>query len=298
MSSLSDAIADSQPLASPAETQSLYWSVRRELWEHRSLVLAPLIVAAVVLFASMLGAFGLPAKMRGTDPAKSQSVSRPFSMAPAPIMLTTFIVGFFYSLDALYGERRDRSILFWKSLPVSDRTTVIAKAAIPIVVLPAFGLVLSVITFGILMMWGTFILAASGVSPARLWAGFRLLREPMIMFYGLAAHALWFAPIYAWLMLISAWARRAPFLWAVLPPVAIFAVERITFDTTYFLSLLQYRLGGALEEAFTRNDGNVGRLSELDPLRFVSTAGLWVGLLMTGLFLAAAMRLRRNREPI
>ena len=71
------------------------------------------------------------------DPAKRHAlVVRPFSMAPAPIMLATFLVGLFYSLDALYGERRDRSILFWKSLPVSDRTTVLSKASIPLVVLP------------------------------------------------------------------------------------------------------------------------------------------------------------------
>ena len=61
-------------------------------------------------------------------------------MAPAPIMFATFLVGIFYCLDALHGERRDRSILFWKSLPVSDLTTVLSKASIPFAVLPLIGL--------------------------------------------------------------------------------------------------------------------------------------------------------------
>jgi ABC-2 type transport system permease protein len=257
-----------------------------------------LIVAAVVLFASMLGAFGLPGQIRRTDPAQSPSVSRPFSMAPAPIMLTTFIVGLFYSLDALYGERRDRSILFWKSLPVSDAMTVLSKAAIPLAVLPLVGFLLSVVTVTILMMWGTMILLASGVSPAALWAEHRFFQGPIIMFYGLAAHTLWFAPIYAWLMLISAWAKRAPFLWAVLPPLAVAALERLAFGTTFFVSMLQYRVAGAMAEAFTRSDGNIHRVTELAPLKFLSAAGLWVGLLMAAAFLALAVRLRRNREPI
>src|SRR5688572_4859837 len=101
-------------------TRPLYWSVRRELWENRSVVLAPLIVAAVVLFGTLLSTISLPKKVR-----QNAVIVQPFQMAPAPIMLAMFIVAAFYSLDALYGERRDRSILFWKSLPVSDRTTVL-----------------------------------------------------------------------------------------------------------------------------------------------------------------------------
>jgi ABC-2 type transport system permease protein len=125
------------------ETRLLYWSIRRELWENRSIYFAPLLVAAVVLFASLVNTLGVASRMRGAsalDAAQRHTaILQPFRMAPAPIMLTTFLVGIFYALDALYGERRDRSILFWKSLPVSDRTTVLAKASIPLVVLPCCG---------------------------------------------------------------------------------------------------------------------------------------------------------------
>jgi ABC-2 type transport system permease protein len=227
----------------------------------------------------------------------------PYSMAPAPIMLATFLVGIFYCLDALYGERRDRSILFWKSLPVSDRTTVISKAAVPLVVLPLIAYVLSIVTQVILLMLSTMVLLGNGLSPGTLWAEFRFFQGLLIMFYGLTVHTLWFAPIYCWLLLVSAWSRRAPILWAVLPPLVIAAFERITFKTSYFGYMLKYRVVGAMAEAFAvkpkgSGDGDISRLSQLDPARILSAPGLWVGLIFAAAFLAAAVRLRRNREPI
>jgi ABC-2 type transport system permease protein len=287
-----------------SEPRPLYWSIRRELWENRSIYLAPLIVAAVVLFATALSTIGLPRRIRSLptlDPAKRHAaVVMPISMAPAPIMLATFFVGFFYCLDALHGERRDRSILFWKSLPVSDRTTVLSKASIPLIVLPLIALGLSIAAQVLLLWLSTMVLLGSRLSPAPLWEEFRFFQGLPIMIYGLTVHVLWFAPIYGWLMLISAWARRTAVLWAVLPLLAISAVERIIFNTWSFMHMLQYRMTGAMKEAFvsTGQHGDVSRLSQLDPGKFLSAPGLWVGLIFAALFFAAAVRLRRNREPI
>jgi len=287
------------------ETRPMYWSVRRELWENRSIYIAPLVVAAIVLFATSLSMIGLPRRMRAfptLDPAKGHaSIASHFSMAPAPIMLVAFIVGFFYCLDALYGERRDRSILFWKSLPVSDRTTVLSKAGIPLVVLPLIAYGLSVAAQIFLLMLGTMALLGSGQNPAVWWGELRFFQGLLIMLYGLTVHALWFAPIYAWLLLVSAWARRSPILWVVLPPLAVAAVERIVFSTSSFMHLLGYRITGAMFEAFAlepKGGGDISRLSQLDPVKFLSAPGLWAGLVFAAVFLAAAVRLRRNREPI
>jgi ABC-2 type transport system permease protein len=296
-------MSDTLPIA---ETRPMYWSVRRELWENRSIYLAPLIVAAVVLFATAFSTIGLAKRVRNLptlDPAKRHaSIAMPHSMAPAPIMLATFIVGFFYCLDALYGERRDRSILFWKSLPVSDRTTVLSKAVVPMVVLPLIAYLLSIVTQVTLLMLGNMVLLGHAMDPTPLWAEVRFFQGLLIMLYGLTVHVLWFAPIYAWLLLVSAWARRTPVLWAVLPLLAVSAVEKITFNTTLFMHMLQYRVVGAMAEAFEAHPkgtgGDVSRLSQLDPGRFLSAPGLWVGLIFAAVFLAAAIRLRRNREPI
>ena len=290
-------------------TDPIYWSIRRELWENRSLTIAPLAVAAFVLFILLITtAVMLPRRMRSLptlDPAQQHALLvRPFSMAPSMIMITTILVGIFFSLDALYGERRDRSILFWKSLPVSDRTTVLSKAAIPLVILPLFGFALSVAAQVIVLLWSTAILAMNGMSPAPLWAELRLVEMLVVLLYGIAAFTLWHAPIYGWLLLVSGWARRMPVLWAFLPLITVSMVERMAFHTSYIGSLFQYRFMGALPIAFdvtpakSGHFGVIDRFSQLHPGRFLSTPGLWLGLLLAAAFLAAAVRLRRYREPI
>jgi ABC-2 type transport system permease protein len=120
------------------------------------------------------------------------------------------------------------------------------------------------------------------------------------MAYGLAVHALWHAPLYGWLLLVSAWARRTPLLWAVLPPLALGVLERIVFQTSHFASLVRYRVAGAMTEAFDLEPkgGRFIRLTQLDPLGFLSSPGLWLGLIAAALFLAVAVRLRRRGEPL
>ena len=297
---------DSQAVA-PApmpETRPMIWSVRRELWENRFITIAPLAVTALVLLGSLISVIGLPRRMQALaeDPAKLHGmIVRPLSMAPAPIMLATLMIGMFYALDALYGERRDRSLLFWKSLPVSDLITVLSKASIPLVVLPSIAFALSVATQIVLLLVSAAVVLGSGVSSATLWTEFRFLQGLLIMLYGLTVHALWFAPVYGWLMMVSAWARRAPLLWALLPLLAVSAVERIALGSWHFMAMLQYRMTGAMKEAFAfkpGSGGDVDRFTQLDPARFLTTPGLWIGLAFAAACLAAAVRLRRSREPI
>ncbi|HEX6177571.1 MAG TPA: ABC transporter permease, partial [Thermoanaerobaculia bacterium] len=177
-----------------SQTRPLYWSIRREVWENRFLYIAPLAVSAFVLFATF-------ASMLWTVSQKRMPV-KPISMAPAPVMFTILLVGFFYTLDALYGERRDRSILFWKSLPVSDFTVVASKAAIPFVVLPLFSWLLSVTMQVVLLLLSSPVLLANGISPASLASEMYFFEGLLIMFYGIGVHVLWFAPIYGWFILV------------------------------------------------------------------------------------------------
>lgn len=118
------------------------------------------------------------------------------------------------------------------------------------------------------------------------------------MIYGLTVHALWFAPVYAFLLLVSAWAKRTPLLWAVLPFFVAGAMERLLFDSKLVASLLKYRFIGAMSLAFENGGHNLEHISQLSPLRFLTSAGLWAGLVFAALCLAAAVRLRRDREPI
>jgi ABC-2 type transport system permease protein len=287
-----------------SETQRMYWSVRRELWESRSIYLAPLAVAALVLAGFLISLFRMPAKMRAVlplDPMGQQElITRPYNIAALLIMATTFIVAVFYCLDALHGERRDRSILFWKSLPISDLTTVLAKASIPLVVLPLVTFVITVVTQCIMLLLSTTVLLGSGVSVATLWSHLPLWQMSLMLLYHLVAiHALWYAPIYSWLLLVSGWARRAPFLWAALPPLAITVVEKIAFNTSHFAAMLGRRFSGGSEgAAFTASGMSMDPLSQISLGQFLISPGLWMGLAVTAILLAVAVRVRRYREPI
>src|SRR5271163_4929924 len=143
-----------------SETRPLYWSIRRELWENRSIYIALLIAAGVYLIGYTISLFWVPRGMHGMGADESTplivQLAMPYAHAQMILILTAFLVGIFYSLDALHGERRDRSILFWKSLPVSDLTTVLSKASIPLVVLPV--LTLAIV---LALQWIMFLLSTA-----------------------------------------------------------------------------------------------------------------------------------------
>jgi ABC-2 type transport system permease protein len=140
-----------------------------------------------------------------------------------------------------------------------------------------------------------------GMSPATTWAHFPVIQNWLVMLYGLIAIALWHAPIYGWLLLVSGWARRATFLWTVLPLLAIGILEKIAFNTSYFASVVKHRLMGFAPDAFDfqgRHDPTIDSLAQLTPGRYLSTPGLWIGLVVAAAFIAATVRLRRYRGPI
>src|SRR6266496_4226027 len=241
------------PGYSRPSTQSFYWSMRRELWENRSIYVAPLIVAVVALFGFLVSTIGMPERRQGVlslDSAHQRAmIGMPYDVAAMMLIFTAFIVGVFYCLDALHSERRDRSILFWKSLPVSDLTTVLSKESVPFVILPLviFGTV--VLVQFLMLLWSSAILLPSGLA-ATTWTRFNLFQQSVILLYSLIVIVLWHAPIYGWALLISGWARRATFLLAVLPFLAIGVLEKIAFDTSHFASMLKDRVFGAGDTAF------------------------------------------------
>jgi ABC-2 type transport system permease protein len=292
-----------------AATRPYYFSVLRELWENRSIYVAPLIVMGVVLFGFIISAIGLPERRRAVlllDPGKARAaIEIPYDVAAMMIMFTGFIVGIFYCLDALYGERRDRSVLFWKSLPVADLTTVLSKATVPLVILPLITFAIVVVTQVLMMLWTSVVLLAHGMSPASTWTHVNLFWHAFVLLYSLIALSLWHAPIYGWLLLVSGWVRRATFLWAVLPFIALSMLERIVFNTSHVPALIKHRVFGFAAEAFAfdplahqQNKVAIESLVQLTPGRYLSSAGLWVGLMFAAAFVAAAVRLRRYRDPV
>lgn len=302
---INESPAEAQAIASNTMpwTRQMYWSVRREIWENRSIYIAPLAAAALALMGCVISIGRLPEKLRaaaGLDAMKQlEIIEKPFDMAGLLIMGATFLVALFYSLDALYGERRDRSILFWKSLPVSDLTTVLAKASIPMLVLPVVTFAVAFVTQGTVLMITKAVVAGSGVNAGAAWDHFSFSHASWMLLYHLVAlHGLGYSPFYGWLLLVSAWARRLPILWATLPPIGIGIFEKIAFNTSYFAGWLANSLGGGPEPAPPAARMSMDALSNPAPSHFLASPGLWFNLLIAAIFLALAVRLRRQRGPI
>jgi len=290
--------------ATPARTvtqmQTFYWSVRRELWEYRSVYVAPLAVAAVYLVAFLISSsIRLPNQMRAAlaDADKMKHLVASYEFGAAAILLAAMIVQLYYCLDSLQSERRDRSILFWKSMPVSDAMTVLSKAAIPFAVLPAVGFCIVLATGLAMILWSSVVLLVHGLSPAPLFTQLSLFDNALgLLNHMLTVHILWYAPLYAWLMFVSAWSKRAALLWAVLPWFAVGIFEKIVFNTSYFAHWIQMRfVGGMNDSASTGTMGTGGESHEM-AWQFWTTPGLWLGLAVAVCLLAATVRIRRSRE--
>jgi ABC-2 type transport system permease protein len=330
--SSSNTIPETVPVATTATlptTRPFFWLVKREIWEHGSVYIAPLAVAGLVLFGFVISLFSLARhekEIRETlTPDSFAAVAvLPYDIAAVAVIVVSVIVGSFYALSALYNERRERSILFWKSLPVSNTTTVLSKAFVPMVVIPtiAFGAVVVLhLSMLVLNLAGR---AMAGTNAGELLANVPLFQMDVALLYGLLALALWHAPIYAWFLFVSGWAKKAPFLWGVLPPLALIVVERIAFGTEYVGHLIDYRVSGAVDVAFSKpillpmralhehvmkNPAAYGThhatggvpvfgIAQIDLAGFLSTPGLWAGLIVAAAFLAAAVWVRRTREAI
>jgi ABC-2 type transport system permease protein len=282
--------------ASISPMRLFLWSVRRELWENRWLYRVPIGVGVLIVLAAATNLMHLAPRlhMAPLDPAVQHDVETPFLFASLLLMFSTMVVAVFYSIDALYGERRDRSVLFWKSMPVSDTTTVLAKLSIPLLVLP---LVTFAVTFVVQLFMLAFDLMSVGsglvshLGPIQLWWG--------ELFHVVAFHGIWWAPFWGWFLLASAWSRRAPLLTAVLPPLVIGFAEKIAFGTSYFAHWVLFRFGGSSMSGPPQPDPMArGMLMQQGPLQFITDIHLWTGFVMCAVFIALAIRLRRQGVPV
>ena len=173
----------------------------------------------------------------------------------------------------------------------------LAKASIPLVVLPLLVFAVIVAMQWIMLLVSSAVLLVQGQSVAAFWTKLSPFRLSLLTAYHLlTAHALWPFPVYCWLLLVSGWARRATFLWAVLPLIAIAGVEQIVFHTWHFAQLVGLRLIGD-----TQTPGHMfptGPMTHITPGIFLTSPGLWIGFAVAAVFLAAAIRLRRYQGPI
>lgn len=319
-STLTMATEASRPAAVPT-WQVLVALIRREFWEHRPLWRAPLITGGLMVLATAFAHFGTNpyGPMPAFGPARSNAGTHALGVmiasarqigASAPLYLAALVTLFFYLLSSLYDERKDRSILFWKSLPVSDTVTVLSKLAVALVIVP-LGVFVAASVADVLERWVWDIRYAMGLvhGPQFFWDTVAWLKVEAAMLTVLALAVLWYAPIATYLLVVSAWSRRNAFLWAILPPVILSVVERVAFGTRYIFDFLLYRMGGIwfdLVSNFRINAPGPSRFwkentfpSVFDLVSFrdlFMNVDLWLGLIVAAAFVYVAIRLRRYRD--
>ena len=263
--------------------------VRRELWEHRGLIWAPLAMALTIIVLSLLGAaqdITLPGVVVVRDADEQRDFLSTLMIGLlVPQLLAGLVVVFFYLLDGLFTERRDRSILFWKSLPVSDTKTVLSKLFVALVAMPlwiwALSLLVGLVVFGVLAA------KVSNTPAAALgtWHGEDWLVLQATLLGKLAVAALWYLPVAGWLLLVSVLAKRAPFLWATLPFLVLSLAERIALGTNVMGALVAQRLFGFSEE-----------VSLMREFSLLASPDLWVGVAIGAALVYAAIRVRQRSD--
>ena len=263
--------------------------VRRELWEHRGLIWAPLAMALTIIVLSLLGAaqdITLPGVVVVRDADEQRDFLSTLMIGLlVPQLLAGLVVVFFYLLDGLFTERRDRSILFWKSLPVSDTKTVLSKLFVALVAMPlwiwALSLLVGLVVFGVLAA------KVSNTPAAALgtWHGEDWLVLQATLLGKLAVAALWYLPVAGWLLLVSVLAKRAPFLWATLPFLVLSLAERIALGTNVMGALVVQRLFGFSEE-----------VSLMREFSLLASPDLWIGVAIGAALVYAAIRVRQRSD--
>jgi ABC-2 type transport system permease protein len=286
------------------------WLIKREFWENRAIWVVPSVIGVLLI---LLALFGRTQFTNLDTPEQSHVVGQ---MVLSAFGVTFFVVMSIYStwylLDCLYGDRKDRSVLFWKSLPISDTATVLSKLLVALIVIPLVYFVAADVTT--LLIAFIVSVRASAALGGAMWHADLWLQLQVLWLYVIITTAIWFLPVAAWLMVISAWAKRAVMLWTILPPLALFLAERWIFGTHYVATVLHDRLLGYAPQAFhTSADSGFWMTTTfdkdqvtaptsiwvlLDPATFFSSPQTWIGAAVGAALIAGAVQLRLRRTEI
>ena len=141
-----------------------------------------------------------------------------------------------YLLGCLYNDRKDRSILFWKSMPVSEWEEVLTRLAVALLVAPAIFIAVSLLLQTVFVLLAMLLVWRMDMDPFATILGNLNFSDLLLQqIGGWMLTALWVAPAYGWLMLASAWAKRSPFMVAIAPVIGLMLVEGILFGTNFVL---------------------------------------------------------------
>jgi ABC-2 type transport system permease protein len=295
--------------------------IKREVWEHRAIYVTPIAIAVVVSLVALTGmvtvstfdkhvnmALFTASNMAG-DAERATALTVLFLGTSWVFLFALAILTTFYTLDSLYAERKDKSILFWRSLPITDAETVVSKLLTAIFVLPLVMVAAIIVTHLVnLLITTAWVMIKGGDAIHLIWGSVPLFDNWVAALIVTLASAIWMSPLIGWFLFVSAFSKRSPLLMAFMPLIIIPIIEYMFFRTKIFASAVFGR-GEMLplfremdlklffdEDRMRVNEEAVGLLTHLDPAAFLLSPSVWAGVVVCGLFVTAAIYVRRYRD--
>lgn len=295
--------------------------IKREIWEHRSLYFTPAVVGLVLILTGLTGLvfasgyqeivdiFIVGAQNLAGEAERRAAMAAVLIGNTIPFLFAGAILTIFYALDSLYAERKNKSILFWRSLPITDAETVISKLLTAVLAIPLIAFVVIVVThLLVLLIAGIFISIEGGSSLFLVWKS-----APIFDFWaGLLIISLllpiWFSPFIGWFLFVSAWAKRSPLLMAFLPLILVPTLEYWVLRTHLIADAMQTRFEQLPmfkdidpeiffnERELIASADAVSLISVIDIGKFLASPAMWAGVIVCGLFMTAAIYVRRYRD--
>ncbi len=300
---------------------NLYALLKREVWEHRSIYVTPLAIASIVTLgtlAMLLFAGGFAKELDiaifgatniAGDAERQAALTGFFVGTSGVFLLAAMVLTVFYTLDSLYAERKDKSILFWRSMPVTDAEAVISKLTTAVVIIPLVTVAVVIATHLVNLTVTSIWVSAKGADAGHLiWGSVPLLDNWLAALIVTLASAIWMSPFVGWFLFVSAFTKRSPLLMAFMPLVLIPIIEFIFLRSSFFADAVFSRKGmiplfrGMDMEDFFDEDSlhiseeAVSLLSRLDVIQFLTSPSMWGGVIVCALFVTAAIYMRRYRD--
>ena len=301
--------------------------IRRELIEHRAIYVAPVVIAVFSILSTLMGfVFADNVDIEGAQEhidmallaASNIDENQRGAILSSLLLGVSGMFGFammfimvFYALDALYAERKNKSILFWRSMPVTDAETVISKLLVTLLVIPVVTFGLAAVVEIVVLIISSIWVSMRGASAWNLiWNAAPLFDTWAVTLTMFVTSALWFAPFFGWFLLVSGFTKRSPFLMGIVPILLLPMLGSLILKTNLFWEILASRgpqanpIFPTLDSIrFIDEDALIGAVSEgmtmmslLDFGRFFASIDMWLGLIVCGLFAGGAVYVRRYRD--
>ncbi len=326
---------------------TMKWLIKREFWEHRGLFLwfpviaVGLLIGLVLVSKTVETAICEPPQctinigpfMAGKDgpvataPSSLQRLVRNFGRSDevaknyltyaTPLILTLYLTMVSYLASALYAERKDGSVLFWRSLPVGDSATVIAKTLTALVVAPLVTYTVAIVGGAILLVIHTALGLMAGLPlESSVLAYPDTYLSALALLASIPIFALWALPMAGVLLVAGAKARNYPLLWVfggVLTTGGTLAyintVRDIWTDTQWYWNDFAARLAlGGFPYAWffsfqplnpsglELSNRSILEVLLIDSCKYLASPSLWIGAVGGVCLIWIAIQFRRRNN--